>query len=175
MQHTLLFDRKGFTLVEAIVAGTLSVFVLLIAMALYRMNADQIRGSFLRSLTRMQYQTIIEQIESNARQATAILPFNDRNSFRTDTSAETTNVIYFLSDTGATLGGYQRSGNILQELKGGFTNFKVGNKTFQVDTVKPFIVQGDRKSVQLNLTVFGADGSLKDTVSSKGEKFTCRN
>jgi hypothetical protein len=178
MQPAIFFDRKGITLVEAIVAGALSIFVLLTGMAVYKMNADQIRGSFLRSLTRMQYQTVIDQIERYARQATVILSSNDPNFYDTDTAAKSVDAIYFIDGAGATLGGYQRSNTILKELKGSFTPFKVGRDTvhvLDVGTDNTFSIAGNRKSVRLNLSVFGTDGSLIDTMVSKRETFVCRN
>jgi hypothetical protein len=178
MQLSTLFNRKGVTLVEAIVAGALSIFVLLTAMAIYKMNADQIRGSFLCSLTRMQYQTVIEQIERHARQAKVILSSNASDFIDTAITPKSADVIYFIDGTGATLGGYKRSGTILKELKGSFTPFKVGSDTvhvLDVGTDSTFTIAGDKKSVRLNLSVFSVDGSLKDTMVSKRETFVCRN
>jgi hypothetical protein len=178
MQPTVLFDRKGITLVEAIVAGALSIFTILTGTALYKVNADQIRGSFIHCKTGTQYQTVIDQIERFARQAKVIVASNDPTFYDTDLSAKSADVVYFIDGTGATLGGYRRSGTILEELKVTFTPFKVGSDTVHVVNVgtnNTFSIAGDRKSVQLNLSVFGTDGSIKDTMVSKRETFVCRN
>ena len=176
MKPTSLFNSKGFTLVEAIVAGALSIFVLLTAITLYKMNADQIRGTLLDCLTRMQYQTVINEIESKARKATTILSFTDNSTFDTITAPSSHDTIFLMDGAGNTLGGFTHNGQSLREYKGGsFRNFKVGNKNVKVKDTTLFTIAGDRKSVQLNLTVFGIDGSLSDTALSKKEIFTCRN
>ena len=176
MKLTELFKPKGFTLVEAIVSGAISIFVVLAAIALFKMNANQISGSTVRSLTKMQYQTAIDAIGAMARKATLISQ-TDANFTDNDTFADSSNAVYFLDTSGTVLGGFRRNGNFLREYKGGvFTNFKVGSKNIQIDTTKSlFEISADRKSVVLNLTVFGMDGSSKDTVLSKKEKFQCRN
>lgn len=175
MRPAFLSDRHGFTLVEGIVAGALSLFTIVTAMALYKMNADQIRGSFIRSMTRMQYQTLIEQIESDARQAKVVLTTSGATTFDTDTAAKTSDAIYFFDGSGNTLGGYRRVGTILREPD---SIFRVGGRTVRVvdvGTNNTFSIAGDKKSVTLNLSVFGVDGSLRDTVTSKRETFVCRN
>jgi hypothetical protein len=186
MRTVIFFDRKGFTLVEAIVSGALTIFVLLTAMTLYKMNADQIRGAFLSCLTRMQYQTVIDKIASDARQATVITSFKNATATATtfdtvfmDTDADS---VYFF-DISATVprGRYCRGHDTLYEWSAAgnrFIPFKIGNDTVHVvnDGIqRAFTIAGDKKSVRLNLGVFGIDGSLKDTVFSKGERFTCRN
>jgi len=91
---------------------------------------------------------------------------------------QATDVIYFIGNSGAVLGGYRRSGYIFEELKGSFTPFKVGSDTVHVVNVganNTFSIAGDRKTVQLNLSVFGIDRSIKDTMVSKRETFVCRN
>ena len=176
MQSTTFLNRKGVTLIEAIVAGSLSIFVILAAMTLYKMNADQIRGSFVRCMTRIQYQTLIDQIEKNVREAKVILSTNDPDFYDYDITTKATNEVYFLGATGTVLGGYKRNGTLFREFKGSLTPFKVGSDTVRVlDVGNAFTIAGDRKSVQLNLSVFGVDGSIIDTVDSKLEVFTCRN
>jgi Tfp pilus assembly protein PilW len=177
MRPSALFDCKGFTLVEALVAGIISTVVIAAAVALYLMNMNQISGSFVRSLTRMQYQTVIDQIESKARQATVIQTSNDPNFIATDIIEHATDVIYFIGDTGNILGGYQHATDSLKEWNGTmFVPFKVGNKNIKLlNAGSAFTIRPDRKSVLLNLSVIGISGSSSDTMLSKGETFQCRN
>jgi type II secretory pathway pseudopilin PulG len=172
------FDKKGFTLVESIVAGAITIFVLLTGMTLYNLNADQIRNSFTRCQIRVQYQVLIEQIERSVRQSKVILPSNATDFFDTDTTSNSTDIIYCIDPSGTTLGAYRRSGTQLLELKGSFTPLKVGSNAVTVlncGANKTFTIAGDRKSVTLNLSVVTGSGSFKDTVVSKKETFVCRN
>ena len=184
LRQTILLNQKGFTLVEAIVSGALTIFVLLTAMAVYKMNADQIRGTLLRCLTSMQYQTVIEKIESDARQAAVITSFKNATATTFDTVSVDiyADSLYFF-DTSSTIprSRYSRNSDSLKEWDASqnkFVGFKVGSKCVRVvnnGTTKAFTIAGDKKSVRLNLAVFGIDGSLSDTVFSKRERFTCRN
>jgi hypothetical protein len=178
MQTIVNSDKKGITLVETIVAGALSIFVLVTAMALYKMNSDQIRGSFTRCQIRVQYQTLIDEIDRAVRQSKVILSSNAADYYDIDTTPVSTDIIYCIGDSGTTLGAYRRSNTLLEELKGSFSSFKIGSNTINVVNCasnQTFAIAGDRKSVMLNLGVFGGNGSFKDTVSSKRETFTCRN
>ena len=184
MKPAIFFDRLGFTLVEAIVTGALSIFVLMTALAIYKMNADQIRGTLLRCLTRMQYQTVIDKIASDARRSTVITSFSNATATTFDlvsTDNHTDSLYFFDISPTVPLCRYSRRNDSLKEwdaTQNKFVGFKVGNKCVRVvnnGTDKAFTIAGDKKSVQLNLSVFGIDGSLKDTVVSKGERFTCRN
>lgn len=175
MRHTALHDSKGFTLVEALVAGIISVFVLLIAIAVYNMNAKQITGGFVRSLTKMQYQTVIDQIGKNVRIASSI------DSHIIDTGAVMTpsDSIWLFDSLGVRFAGYKRSVNALMEWNGTqFINFKVGSNSVQVLDVgagNTFTLAPTRRSVTLNLSVFGVNGTVSDTMRSSGELFECRN
>jgi type II secretory pathway pseudopilin PulG len=178
MQSIDFSEKKGITLVESIVAGTISIFVLVTAIALYKMNSDQIRDSFTRCQIRAQYQTLIDEIDRIVRQSKVILSSNAADFFETDTAAVSTDVIYCIGDSGTTLGAFRRSGTQLHEFKGSFSTFKIGSAAINVvdcGSNSTFSIGGDRKSVKLNLSVFGVNGSFKDTVYSKRETFTCRN
>jgi hypothetical protein len=178
MQSIVYSDKKGITLAETIVAGALSIFIVVTAIALYKMNADQIRGSFTRCQIRVQYQTLIDEIDRAVRQSKVILSSDPEDFFDTDTTPVSTDVIYCIGDSGTTLGAYRRSDTIMQELIGSFSPFKVGSAVVKVlnsGSNNTFTIAGDRKSVRLNLAVFGASGSFKDTVYSKRETFACRN
>jgi type II secretory pathway pseudopilin PulG len=178
MQSIDFSGKKGITLVESIVAGTISIFVLVTAIALYKMNSDQIRDSFTRCQIRAQYQTLIDEIDRIVRQSKVILSSNAADFFETDTTANQTDVIYCMGDSGTTLGAFRRNGTAIEELKGSFTGFKVGSAALAVadcGSGNTFSIAGNRKSVTLNLSVFGVNGSFKDTVYSKRETFTCRN
>jgi hypothetical protein len=59
-----------------------------------------------------------------------------------------------------------------------FINFKVGGNNIQVLNVgagKTFTIAPTRRSVTLNLNVFGINGTVSDTMRSSGETFECRN
>jgi len=174
MHHTALHSNKGFTLIEALVAGIISVFVLIVAITVFNMNSNQISGSLVRSLTKMQYQTVIDQIGRNVRLASSI------DSHLPDTGAVVSpyDTIWLFDSLGARFAGYMRNGTALKEWKNGigFVNFTVGSKNIQVLSVgNTFTIAPTRRSVTLNLNVFGVNGAVSDTMRSSGETFECRN
>lgn len=170
-------EIKGFTLVEALVAGLLSVFVIWVAVALFSMNAKQVSGSFVRSLTNMQYQTVIEQIGSKVRKASVISSNSTKVLDASGAEIQSDTIFLFDTTLAGLFGGYCRVGTALKEWNGAqFINFKVGTKNIKAqDTGKTFKIMPDRKSVLLNLFVIGVDGSTTDTMKSNGENFKCRN
>lgn len=175
MRHAAIHGNWGFSLVEALVAGIISIFVLLTAITVFNMNTKQIAGSFVRSVTKMQYQTVIDQIGKNVRLASSVglhLP---------DTGAvvSPSDTIWLFDSLGARFAGYVRSGTALMEWhETQFINFTVGSKTIQVldvGTNNTFTIAPTRRSVTLNLNVFGVNGTVSDTMRSSGETFVCRN
>ena len=179
MRQTAL-NNEGFTLVEAMVAGVLSVLVLLTLVALYIMNMQQISGVSARSLSRVQYQNVIDQIGRSVRVASMIGTSNPDNAGTVASPYDT----IFLFDTGGTVvGGYCRaptSTSLKQwdTTTDAFVPFKGGNNNVQVTNTgaqTTFTISSSRKRVWLNLSVFCVAGSTKDTFSSKRELFQCRN
>ena len=175
MRHATLHDRRGFTLIEALVAGIISVFVLLTAITVYNMNTNQISGSMVRSLTKMQYQTVIDQIGRNVRLASSI----DSHLSDTGVVVSPYDTIWLFDSLGTCFAGYVRNVNALMEWNGTqFINFKVGSKNIQVLDVgagNTFTIAPTRRSVTLKLSVFGVNGTVSDTMRSSGETFECRN
>jgi Tfp pilus assembly protein PilW len=177
MRQTAL-DNEGFTLVEAVVAGVLSVLVLLTLVALYIMNMQQISGVSARSLSRVQYQTVIEQIGRTVRTASMI---GTNQTDYAGTVASPYDTIFLFDTSGTVVGGYCRITTSLKEWNvagAAFVPFKTGNNNVQVTNTgaqTTFTISSSRRSVQLNLSVFNVAGSTKDTFSSKGELFQCRN
>ena len=168
------FKREGFSLVEAIVAGTIAILVITAATALFLTNSNLISGHFVRSLAKIHYQTVIDQIGSTVRNAYSIgsrLP-------DTGTVMASSDSIFLFDSLGNKAGGYKRVGTSLREWNGSkFVDFKVGSKNIQLDTGsgKLFSITPSRRRVVLNLNIIGMDGSLRDTVRSNRESFKCRN
>jgi hypothetical protein len=176
-KSTTLLDASGFTLVEAIVSGVLSLLVLLAAVAVFMMNSKQVSGGFVSSVAKLQYQTVIDQIGLKVRRSSVISSTN-QNILDAGGAAILCDQI-FLFDLTGNCGGYQRAGTALQQWNGTqFVNFTVGSRNVQVKDVgatNTFTIAPDRKSVQVNLTVICVDGKSKDTMYSNKETFKCRN
>jgi hypothetical protein len=176
MRQTAL-NNEGFTLVEGLVAGVLSVLVLLTLFALYSMNMKQISGVSARSMARIQYQTVIDQIGRTVRGASMIGTSNPDYDGTVDSPYDT---IFLFDTSGTVVGGYCRTTTSLKERKGAaFVPFDAGNdtdvKVTNTGANTTFTIFPNRKIVRLNLSVFYVNGSTRDTFSSKGELFQCRN
>jgi hypothetical protein len=176
MRHAEIYNGNGFTLIEALVAGLLSVLVLLTAFALFSMNSRQISGTSVRTQTRLQYQTVINQIGRTVRGA-AIIGMSDPDNGNVTNPSES----ICLFDSGGTfMGGYKRVGTSLKEWKSGsgWVGFKVGNDSVKVASVagdSAFVISPDKKSVLVRLNIYGVRGPTSDTFFSKRELLRCRN
>jgi Tfp pilus assembly protein PilW len=179
MRRKAYLNDSGFSLIEALVAGILSVIVLLAVVSLFFMNNQQIMGSSVRSKTRLQYQTVVDEIGRNVRAAAFVENVNpDLTAIGTQIASE---VIYLFDNTGTLVAGYQRTNPYLKEWSGGaFVPFRVGKDTVRVTPLAgagdtAFTISANRKNVQLKLDIYNVNGAQRDTFFSQGESFKCRN
>lgn len=173
---------QGFSLVEAIVAGAITIGVLLTLTALFIMNSRQVSGSFGRSLTNLQYQTVVEQIGANIQRA-LIVSSSRSPVIDASGNAISSDSLFLFDSTAGSAGtffsAYRRIDTLLMEWNGTqFINFKVGNKNIKVlntGSSNTFTIAPDRRGVVLNLSVYGRNGSSSDTSYSSREAFKCRH
>jgi len=167
-------NHNGFSLIEALVAGVISVLVLAVLGTLYQMNLAQTSGGVLNTRLQMQYQTVVEQIGYHAHEACWV----GARSTDDPTLTGAQDRIYLFNTSGIKIGGYKRLNTDLQEFDTAsltFHSFTVGGGNVQVTSTSGFIIAPDRKSVTMNLSVFSASGSRTDTALTIGEVFSCRN
>jgi hypothetical protein len=168
----------GFTLVEGVIVGSLSLLVLAALSTVFYLNTIQTSDGAVNTLAQMQYANVVDQIGRTVRRASSASEVNPVpvDSTLNPPDPSPSPVMYLFDRSGNLIGGFQRSGTALQEWSGTqFINFKAGGQNVQVTSGSNFAISGGRKNVTVNLSVFAAGGAVKDTVASKKESFSCRN
>jgi hypothetical protein len=166
---------SGFTLVEALVASSLSIIIGSILYTILQMSNQLVGNGGLNTKVQMQYGIVVMQIGKSVRGANKVIE-NQTWPPASNAPALSTQTIYLFSTTGVQTGGYRINGTTLQELiSGTWQNFVIGSSTVQVTAASNFSLSGDKAWVTLGVNVFSTYRALKDTVSSKQEAFECRN
>jgi len=161
--------------VEAVVAGIIAVIVGSITFTVFQMANQMVESGGISTKIQMQYSIVVMQIGKSIRGANVVIE-NQTWPPASNAAATTTQVIYLFNSSGAQTGGYKVNGTVLQELAAGsWQNFRIGPSDVQVTAASNFSLSGDKRWITLGLNVFSTFRSLKDTVTSKQEAFTCRN
>jgi type II secretory pathway pseudopilin PulG len=183
------FGQRGFSLVEAIVAGAIAVIIATVMLTLFQVNGQSASRGGLNAMIQMQYETALSQIGQTARKANAVLqtaPAIEGWSISLKLAAvSNVSQITMFDTSGAAIGGYEicASGGeaVLKERlsDGSWTNFKVGSKDVRVSSQSNFSLSADRKWLTVNIAVISSTGpsagAICDTAPAKGEVFQCRN
>jgi hypothetical protein len=168
--------ENGLTLVEAVIAGFVSMIIVAVMYTLFTMSGQMVARGALNSKIQLQYQTVVEQIGRTARHAGSVLESGEPwDSAFNAASAAVTSIMMF-DGSGNPIGGYRIEERALQEwTDGDWKNFRIGNHDVTVPAGSAFTLADDRKSVTLCIAVVSSDRSLIDTVHSHHEVFLCRN
>jgi type II secretory pathway pseudopilin PulG len=185
--HTvLLFTKKraagrnerGFTLVESIVAGAISVIIGAVLLTILAMNNHGVSTGALNTKAQMQYQIALDEIGRYARRSPVILAGDESwpVSPTTVLPARMVTSIWMFDTAGNKIRGYQNSSGILQEYIDNtiqWQAFRIGKDTVHI-TGATFQLTSNRKQVIVNISVKTTLNGLSDTVLAKQETFLCR-
>jgi type II secretory pathway pseudopilin PulG len=171
--------QKGFTLVEAIVAGMVAAIIAGFAATLIYMVGSQSTQSSLQMKLLMQYEIAAEQMARVTRNAHFVLaegetfpPWNN--------AALTTNAVQMYSIAGVRTGGFKINGTTLQEwslITNQWVDFKINpaDSGVKVLSASGFTLSPSRTDVTLGVGVVATAKSKKDTITSGQELIACRN
>lgn len=170
-----IINSPGFTLVETIVAGLIAVIIGSVTFTVFQMANSLVQSGGINTKNQMQYSIVVMQIGKSIRGANTVIE-NQTWPPASNASGVNTQTIYLFNSSGVQTGGYRVSSTNLQELVSDtWQNFMVGPSAVLVTAASNFSLTGDKKWVTLGLNVFSTFRTLKDTVTSKQEVFTCRN
>jgi len=175
-----MMRRNGFTLVEGLVTAVIAAIAGLAIYSLFQMTMQQSLSGTLHSMLNMRYETVMGQLASTIRRSNCVLQSAEVWPPYNLAAVDNVTTLIMKNAMGSDTGGYQISGNVLQERvnSGGtwvWQNFKVGDSAITLAAGSHFNISDDRKTVGITLSVIGVSSNLKDTIYSRGESFLCRN
>jgi len=176
-----MINAKGFSFVEAIVTSLLLVIVWIAAYSLLQVNNIHVRQCTLGAKLQWEYETLLTQIATSARAATAVVQTTGDAWPPGVTTGTNASSITMKDSTGTVIDGFQvGTSNMIQEYTNvggawGWRSFTVGSYTVKSLGGTPFALAADRKSLTLSLSVVDQFTTLTDTAVSRGEVFQCRN
>ena len=176
LSSALRKSAGAFTLVEAIVAAAIGIFLGAIMIIMFQLNNRAVSDGALSSKNELLYQTVIDQIGYNARRANMILADNETWASVVHGSVIGVKTIVMYNKFGNVIGKYQVDGTSLKEWVGGtWQDFRIGVDYVKVGNSSTFNLSQDRKSLVLNISVISSYRNTRDTVLSKQEMYLCKN
>ncbi len=169
-------SEKGMTLVELLVAGTISVIVAGVILVIYLMYNSQIRESNGNLSLQIQYENIAEQVASRARTAHKIFERTAAYQENCLGAANAASVLFY-NTAGVPIGGIGISNDTLVECKAdlNWIAYDAGNGIVRVDTASFFVLNGCRNGIELHLTLKKPEHDTTYYFGPGGDVFLCRN
>lgn len=135
----IVTDRRGFSLVEALVSGIISSILAGIFITVFIMYDRELQenGAYLRM--QMQFETVAEQIAMHARLASLVLLTTETFSPTFPVQSEETGVqtVFMYDPSGTIIGRYDLGNDTLKEwVNGEWAAFEAGGQHFYLP-VKP--------------------------------------
>lgn len=171
---------NGFTLVEAIVAGIISVIIAAIGITVFIMYNRQLRESMAMAKLQRQYENIAEQIGHNVRTANRVLKTGDdlvNPPTPLDTAGCNDVKTIALYDKDLTqIAGYSVSTGTFREWKnGGLEDYVAGGGVVYVDIDESrFVLTALRDEVEVYLRLIDV-GKVTTYLQPRKDAFKCRN
>jgi type II secretory pathway pseudopilin PulG len=175
--------EKGFTLVEGMVGGTISVVLVGVLLTIMNMNNDGVKNGAINTQAQSQYEIALQEIADAAREASGIVDGSEAWPLTTSVTAATTSKIeMYYQDAAGTITkfrGFWIDNGILKEWKPGWSAYQafiVGSwPAIKVVDATPFSLSADRRIVTVSMqlkTEFSGDTAI---APARGEIFACRN
>lgn len=179
--------EMGFTLVEGLVAGVVSMVVVGIMIAILMMSGNGTKDGAVNAKVQSQYEIAIAEIGNNARSASFVLndaagekpPASVADVFTSTTTSKI--IMYYRNANGDTIRtrGFWVDNGMLKEWRPGWTGYQpfiVGNWTaISVPDATPFQLAPSRKTLTVFMSVNGTFSGITAVVPARGEVFICRN
>jgi Tfp pilus assembly protein PilW len=167
-------NPKGFSLVEMLVSSTVSMVIGGVIYTVFSMYSSQAGSSVSMLLMQQQYDNVSRQISQDIRRASYVLgPGETPSSF--SAGSITVSSIAMCNSNGVVFAQYAISGAQLTE---GLQQvpFQAGGSTVKVVAgASNFILDPQRRSVSINLSLLKNDLNTTHTISARRDVFQCRN
>ncbi len=150
---------SGFTLVEVVVAGILTAVLAGAGFSLFMMYTNETRKVAANLRMQRQYETLLEEISSKAREATLILSTDENLSSYSSSAPKATKEILMYKGT-EVVGGFRFTNNSVEELdtySGAgliWKSFTIDGDQVQVDEAQSkFILSNLRKQIEVDIVL----------------------
>ena len=174
-KRATVLNPRGFTLVEAIVAGVIVAIIGGIMVTYLNLFYGQVNQGTLRAKMQMDYDIASQQIGSIVRASKLVLGPGETMS-QSFPVLDTVTEIHLWTASGKDTADYRISGNVLQEYVGGaWIDFKAGSRKVTVTPGSGFTIAGGRRSVVLNVNIQESYMGKIDSLLIKGDNYLCRN
>jgi Tfp pilus assembly protein PilW len=169
-----LKSQKGISLVEMLVSSAVSTVIGGVIYTVFFMYNNQASASVSSLLMQQQYDNVSRQIAQDIRRAAFVVgPGETPTAFAAGSITVTSIAIY---NTGnAVIAQYAIDGSNLTE-GAGQTPFQAGGSTIKVvPGASNFVLDPQRRSVSINLSLFKNDRGTTHSISARRDVFQCRN
>ncbi|MBN1129714.1 MAG: prepilin-type N-terminal cleavage/methylation domain-containing protein [Chitinispirillaceae bacterium] len=167
-------NQNGITLVEMIVSSAVSLVLGGVIYTLFMMYSNQSTISISSLLMHQQYDNVARQMSKDVRMASFVLgPGETPHAFAA--GPDTVKTITMCNGDGTVLAQYAISGTNLTEGPHQAAFQSGGNVVTVVSGVSNFILDPQRRSVAIHLTLTRNDLSTAYAISARKDLFQCRN
>jgi hypothetical protein len=169
-----IHDQKGISLVEMLVSSAVSTILGGVIYTVFFMYNNQASSSVSSLLMQQQYDNVSRQIAQDIRRAAFVVgPGETPTSFTAGFDTVTSILMY--SAIGAVIAQYA-IGEIELTEGAAQTPFQAGGSTVKVVAgASNFILDPQRRSVSINLSLFKNDRGATHSISARRDVFQCRN
>jgi type II secretory pathway pseudopilin PulG len=167
-------NQNGFSLVEMLVSSMVSIVIGGVAYTVFSMYNNQAGASVSTLLMQQQYDNVSRQIARDIRRAAFVVGPGETPAAFNAQPVTVTSIFLYASDN-TVLAQYAIGGNQLTE-GANHAPFQAGGSTVRIAAgASNFILDADRKSVRINLSLLKNDHAAAHTIAARKDVFQCRN
>jgi hypothetical protein len=173
----LLRNQKGFSLVEAIVAGAVAVVLAGIIVTFLNMHNRALREGTASAMIQMQSDIVSSEIGRKVRSANLVLGPGEAWSSSPSMGVKDVSEIFLYDTSGVIFSAFKINGTSLQESSDGvnYNNFLAGTNPVNLAAGSRFTLSNERTEVTLFLKVAVNYKGTDYTMPEKGDMYQCRN
>ena len=173
----MIRKQYGMTLIEVLVAATISVIIAGAALVIFTMFNTQTKETNAYLVMQMQYENLSEQIAFDTHMAHKILDTADIFYEASDIVNDTVTAFYYYSVGPPPVAGIAIEDDRLREFRDDtWKDFHVGNGIVLLDTANSyFVLNGRRQGVALHLRLKQPGPDTTYYLSPRKDEFICRN
>jgi prepilin-type N-terminal cleavage/methylation domain-containing protein len=173
---------QGFSLVETLVAMTLTVILASGLWTLYNLFEQRTIEDSGMSLLQMQYDNVGTQIGMSTHHASVVVDALDAWPIQGGLSQLSTSTVYMMDDTGNVFAGYRISPQktlqeYIQSQKNSWvwSDYLAGKSVVKTDGGNAFVLAPNRRSLTIRMTLSTTIKQKTMTLDSRGDIILCRN
>ena len=166
---------SGFSLIEAIVTGSLIAIVSMCLLPLMSFVYNQINQNTMQIKLQIDYDIVAWQIGDLTRTCSYVLGPNETPANIANYDTLRTTEIHLINPNQEIAAYLITEGKLQEFLKGKWCDFNTGGHTVLLGSNSSFFLTRNRKSVTVDLQIKYNLRSYTDSLSNIGGTFLCRN